>query len=651
MASTIGPHDQYALISPQAFTDRMDIHWSQKLELASSQALKDLWATMASTFRTSIINSINGVVDAPWLILQPPTGSGKTQGACVFAAMQAEANAKALLKPVGVLIVTRLIEQADTLAKDVNELAGRVVAIAHHSKRPATSQEMLDSDILIITHQAYVNAAEYLGSPKNAPHFVTWRVGRRLLTIIDEALANVVEDIEVTMADLALVLSFITPGMGNAFPEQLLLLEELRRVLAKYADPEKRTDNRATRMLWGNEKTTTKPIPDMTPLRSAMKRLQYDALVLGESHSGSRERVAEKVDATLRASQVVTERWAYHSQKGTEHTINSSSFLLPLDIPGPVVLDATAHTNFMWDLFGPKAEIVATPPRVRDYSAVRLHIARDGGLGKGSMIEHAKTRVPRLLDALRLEVGTDASVFMCMHRDAKHVAVSYANPFARFDVGHWGAIDGRNDWSDYDTAVIFGLHYLDRVWSTNQFFALRGPQDDYWLQNPDWNEHDDVRQVMEQRQLSVSIIQAINRVRCRRVIDAQGRSPPADIYVILPKNKMGDAILQDIRVDMPGIVEVPWAFELDGPVVPVVRKGSSHEALIAFMTTRPPGETTMITVKAELDLKDRALKKLKEILRAADHPTTTRLRDMGVRYVVIGKGRGAKSYLTKDRAA
>ncbi len=57
------------------------------------------------------------------------------------------------------------------MAKQVNELAGRVVAIAHHSKRPATPQELLDSDILIITHQAYVNAAEHLGSPKNAPHF------------------------------------------------------------------------------------------------------------------------------------------------------------------------------------------------------------------------------------------------------------------------------------------------------------------------------------------------------------------------------------------------------------------------------------------------------------------------------------------------
>jgi hypothetical protein len=386
----------------------------------------------------------------------------------------------------------------------------------------------------------------------------------------------------------------------------------------------------------------------MDAFRRAMKSLPYDTLVLGANHAGGREHIAEMVDDTIRGSQVVTEQWAYYSQKGTEHSINSSSLLIPLNVPGPVVLDATARTNFTWDLFRPSAEIVSTPSGVRDYSNVRLHVARASGLGKGSMIENAKTRVPRLLEALEREVGGESSVFMCMHKDTKHVALTYAQPFARFDVGHWGAIDGRNDWSDYDTTVILGLPYRTRVWSTNLFFALRGYEDDYWFQYPDWNEHDDVHQVMEQRQLSVSIIQAINRIRCRRVIDAQGRSPSADIYLVLPKDQTGDTILQDILVDMPGIHEVPWAFELDGSTVPNVRKGSSHEALITYMTTRLPGETAMSIIRVELDLSDSALKKLKEVLGKTDHPTTTALRDLGVRYLVRGKGRSARSFLIKD---
>jgi hypothetical protein len=96
---------------------------------------------------------------------------------------------------------------------------------------------------------------------------------------------------------------------------------------------------------------------------------------------------------------------------------------------------------------------------------------------------------------------------------------------------------------------------------------------------------------------------------------------------------------------------VLWAFELDGPAVPTVRKGSSHEALIAFMNTRLPGETAMTTVKGELGLSDNTLRKLKEVLRTTDHPMTTALRDLGVHYVVRGKGPAARAYLIKDQAA
>lgn len=98
---------------------------------------------------------------------------------------------------------------------------------------------------------------------------------------------------------------------------------------------------------------------------------------------------------------------------------------------------------------------------------------------------------------------------------------------------------------------------------------------------------------------------------------------------------------------MPGIQEVPWAFELDGPSVTKVRRGSSHDALITYMTTRPAGETMMLVIKDEFGLKDSALKKLKAALGNTEHPLTTALRDMGVHYLVRGKGRGAKAYLIK----
>jgi hypothetical protein len=349
------------------------------------------------------------------------------------------------------------------------------------------------------------------------------------------------------------------------------------------------------------------------------------------------------------------DQWAYYTKKGNDHSINSAAFLIPWNVPGPVVLDATASNNFLWDLFGPMHRIVPTPSHVRNYSTVTLHVARGVGVGKTAMVKKVKVRFPRLLRSLKKELTSDRSVFLCMHLDAEQVAKdvvsSGAHPFARLDVGHWGAVDGRNDWATYDTAVIFGLPYRDPVWSTNQFFALQGPQDDEWLKNPVWNQYENVRLVMQQRQLSVSIIQAINRVCCRRVIDAEGRCPPADIFIVLPTDKTGDAILQDIRSDMPDINVAVWDFELDWVKTREPRKGTSHEALMAFMATRPLGETAMSTVKSALDLSPKKLKNLKEALSKPEHPTTAALQKLGIGYIVKGAGSASKAFLIKAEAA
>jgi hypothetical protein len=120
---------------------------------------------------------------------------------------------------------------------------------------------------------------------------------------------------------------------------------------------------------------------------------------------------------------------------------------------------------------------------------------------------------------------------------------------------------------------------------------------------------------------------------------------------VLPKDRTGDAILQDILVDMPNIRVVPWVFEVDGTRVRKARTGTSHAAVITFMANRLPGETAMPHIQRELGLDRSKLKKLKEALSKPDHPTTTALRNMGVGYVVRGAGRGSKSFLIKDQAA
>ena len=149
---------------------------------------------------------------------------------------------------------------------------------------------------------------------------------------------------------------------------------------------------------------------------------------------------------------------------------------------------------------------------------------------------------------------------------------------------------------------------------------------------------------MEQRQMSVSVIQAANRIRCRQVIDAEGHCPPADIFIVLPKDAFGDAVLDDIKADMPGIKVVDWDFALDAPKEKKPRVGSSGVRLIDYMSKQPPGPVSLSVIQRDLQLS--SVKKLREMLNNTEHPTTQALREMKVSYLP-GVGRGSKSYLVK----
>jgi hypothetical protein len=339
------PQCSHALVSPQSFVERMDLHWKQKLSLTSSSALRTLWRIIGDNFQISIVETANGV-QSPWRILQPPTGTEKTQGTCLYSAMQADLNrdTENTLKPVGILIVTRLKAGADNLRDTINELAGRAVAVVHHSDSHATAEELHQSDVLIVTHQAFINAKRSLKEQRGAPweRLVSWRGGRRLLTIVDEALANVVDESHATTENLAFVIGHIPISIRMALREQVAVLEQLHQVILNYVDLD--GVESAMSMLW--HEGCSPACVDLEPLRAAMRSVEYDRLVYNRHNLKDRARLAHRVDETLSAVQAGLDQWAYYAKTGEHHSINSAALSIPMDTPGPVVLDATAQSNF-----------------------------------------------------------------------------------------------------------------------------------------------------------------------------------------------------------------------------------------------------------------------------------------------------------------
>lgn len=655
MQTTIGLHEHsYALVPPQEFTTRMKELWTADYGLCSSQPLEKLWTIMAETFNSAIDDAVNGV-QAPWRILQPATGSGKTTGACVFAAMQAQRNraSEGLQSSVGSVIVTRLIEDAEKIAKAINSYAGGAVAIAHHSSDPKSPDVLFSHDTIVIPHQAYLNASSARGSRWDS--FMTWRGGERLLTIVDEALANVVTSYKVTSSDLAEVLRYITPDMEREFPTEQWALHVLKMNLDNHSQHASAEDG-FSRGLWAEAiNQGDVPLVDFGPLKLALRQVEFDRLGAKAEDGAARKRIRQCVEKTLDGSQALYDQWAYYAKTGGEHALHSAALAVPLDAPGPVVLDATARSDLLWDLFERRAQRIQTPSRVRSYRNVTLHVARTPGLGKRSMIANFPKRLPRLLAELEQRLGPDRSVFLCLHKGNRAPAAIFlpkkaAGQPSPFSVGHWGAVDGSNEWQNCDTAVIFGMPYRDQVWSTNTFFAFQGFKGDEWLADPKWKAHRNVHRAMRQRQLSVSIIQAIGRIRLRRVTDEHGNCPPADVFIVLPKDIDGDEVLKNIQADLPDLKVADWDFQMDGPKVRRPRKGSNAEALALHMEMCGPGTWSLRKVLGDIGIPG-ALKKIREDLNCPDSGLASRLAELGVTYQTEGRGRGAKSYLVKHQAA
>jgi len=178
--------------------------------------------------------------------------------------------------------------------------------------------------------------------------------------------------------------------------------------------------------------------------------------------------------------------------------------------------------------------------------------------------------------------------------------------------------------------------------------ALRGVQDDDWLnsngQRP-FRDYPDVRHALEVGHLVVSIVQAVNRVHCRRVIDAEGNCPPTDVFLLLPFDRTGEEVLEGIKREMPGIKVTGWAYA-ESKRKP--RRSNHEEALVRFASVMNVGRKSASDIRSQLSISAAQWDRMVSHLRDRLSPLAQRLLEHGVQYLIEGKGRGARSYLVKD---
>ena len=642
-------------VSPEVFVERMVDRW-RSFDLEVSDELRKSWRGMAEAFGYAMLDGMKlapalGDHGNVWRALQLPTGTGKTQGTALYAAMLADKNrhAEPGQPKSGILFVTALIKEANEFAAAVNDLAGYRCAVARHSdpKTSVSFDTIADFDVLAITHQAYLTALghEMKGEDYGRlPDYLAFNSGRRILTIVDESISNLVWSGLVSEQDLLLSLAGATREVRTEYPWLLNDIDRLRDAIGKNADL--LDQPQPARQLWRNGRRTPEWRERKADIERLRRALRDNLKPLLSPHTKKTSWITEHVNRTLETYKALGDGYGLAVKKGTSVFFGTSRLVLPDEMPGPVVLDATAFQHPIWGLLGAKAKVFPSVSGTRSYANLTLHVARLRGIGKSSMQERDKSFVDQALASLP-RVREQVSIFLCTHKGLRAKLNVDALSAKGVLVDHWGNIDGRNDWKDCDRVVLLGLPYLPPEWPKLVKLAVHAARhkateaDRLTIGLPDRLQVPDAE--ISDAQIAAALVQGINRIRCRKVIDREGNCPVAEAFITLPPGQKGDRILSRLKSELPGVKATRWQFVPNDELS--VPKAKYAEDLLAAVKALGRGDHPLDQVTQPLSLSSSQQKNLRRVLSDKAHPLSQRMAELGVVFKP-GRGRGNKATLS-----
>src|SRR6266496_6761064 len=163
-------------------------------------------------------------------------------------------------------------------------------------------------------------------------------------------------------------------------------------------------------------------------------------------------------------------------------------------------------------------------------------------------------------------------------------------------------------------------------WALGTYMALQGLQDQRWL-----NEYQEILKSIHEGHLISSLVQAIGRIRCRRVVDKLGNCAPASVYLVLGARTEGELLVSAIRSMLPSMSEPrPWEF---AGAKRAPRPMSLHAAaLVKLMDSSEPRWWSATELQGTLGIDRKAWKDVASDLRNPLSPLFSKLAALRVRY-------------------
>lgn len=513
-------------------------------------------------------------------IIPSATGTGKTQISGFYIANTIEKGFKTL-------VVVERTDSADELKGLILKIAGESCASAintFHSKPSASVKSISDamlSQVLIVTHSRFNDVL--LNQEEDSWGETKYQklVSDRDLIIIDEAISTVEEisiskdRLNILVAELKNQSTLVEKKQKNAFMEEVRIIDTIASDLTRHYDnPELKTD------IMPYDKLINEPTPSKEVMPLVFKiASQHNKLIL--------EKLTYIFNSDIQ----------YLYKHGSDISIKVVKEILP--DKSVVVLDATATINEVYKQYEKHNKNLQIIPKIecRTYDGVTIHTATTS-TGKESILSNKDRIIKSIVASVRELTTSSDKVLIVVHKDIEMSLVSYLGDCDYIHINHWGNLTGTNDYRDCNKIFIYGLFHKPLYTHYNNYRLSGNPFKTSML--VDEFERIAVRQIAIS-DITSELIQAINRICIRKVIDSKGGCAKADVYVTLPSHD-SSYIMRAFESELPNATVLnDW--KLPDDILSVDRKGNT-QALIDVLNVLKDDGQLIVTRKEVRNLID-----------------------------------------------
>jgi hypothetical protein len=328
--------------------------------------------------------------------------------------------------------------------------------------------------------------------------------------------------------------------------------------------------------------------------------------------------------------------WSYYAKKNEAHgsvtSFHTARSAIPEDM-SVVVLDATSNVDHYYKIYPNVVMVDLLTKNVRSYKNVDLYVVKDQKTGQDALCgKDIKDAVNNILDHVPVEFEESKLLIFTFNKLEKALKKTLnQEAFSdRVDIDHFGNLNGKNNYKEHTMLYIFGTFFKpDSVFTDIQALSTRGNVDCF-------NNTDEVREerkLLRSSNISAELIQAINRISCRSIVDSDGNCQKCSIYLQLPTDKvLAGLIMKCIQKEMPGINVHDWHFDLKKSKKSG-GKSKYEEVLLDTLKQLEEGEVKKLSVMTkELSLGNGFVKVLRNRLtnKNSNDSIIKKLNQMGI---------------------